>query len=194
MPALRLRLGRQTAEGFDVLVLEARAFLFTPALELRRFTEIEAVEEGTAVERRRRRPVLRGQCAAKLAEVGLDFRWIQPERIGAEDQVLRELLLQGIEELFQGMPGVLGRALRPEIADDLVAGEPAFTRAGEQGEQGQPAALGDRGRPPRESTSLRPPSTSSRSMGLREARKRASIAVSASVGREVPPGQAARCG
>jgi hypothetical protein len=96
------------------------------------------------VEPNRGGPIPRGQRAPKLVEVGLDLSGIQPQRVWTEDQVFGKLLPEGVEELFQGVPGMLGPALRPEKPHDLVASESAFTAPGEEREQGQPAALGDR--------------------------------------------------
>ena len=58
------------------------------------------------------------------------------------EERLGHLLPHRIEQLFQGVTGVLGGALGPEIAEHLVAAEAALARGREQGEEGKPSALG----------------------------------------------------
>ncbi len=138
-----MRFSRQLPKRLGVLAGETRPLLLGPPLELRRVGEVEAVEKGAPVRRHRSRRITGRDRPPELHHVRVDDLEVQPERVGALEQLLRHLFPHRVEQLLQGVAGILGGALRPEIGEDLVAGKAPLARDREQGEESKPAALGD---------------------------------------------------
>jgi len=112
-----------------------------PLLELDRIAQVKTVEERSAIERHGilRRPGLDRRL--EFGDVERDDVAVQPQRIGAQEGVVADLLAEVIEELVQGMAGGIGGALGAECGDQLVPRHPALAARREQDQESEPAPL-----------------------------------------------------
>jgi hypothetical protein len=137
----RFRRFRQPAHRVGMPRREPGAFARRPLLELGRVAEMEAVEEGTTVERH---GLLQRAGVERLLELGhveRDDLAIEAQRIGALERVVANLLAEVVEQLMKGVPGRLGGAFGAERGDQPVTGDAALPPRCDERQEGDPAAL-----------------------------------------------------
>src|SRR5207302_10112700 len=118
------------------------ALRFQPALELFRPAQIEAVQERPRVERDGRRIVATLEGVFEGLHVARDDGRIEHELGRAENEIgLMEVTAQRVAGLLQKTARVLGVGVRPQVGDELVPGEAALARSGEEREERERLAL-----------------------------------------------------
>ena len=137
---------REALERGSITPGDVAPRLLHPALEFRGIAEMEAVEERPPIEHHGRLPLAATERSIELVEITADDCRVQTEGIGSREDGFAELPAHLVDELLEGVPGLLS-TFRPEIEQDLVPTHPPLTDAREQGEQRQPAALGEGSRP-----------------------------------------------
>ena len=113
---------------------EPIALAVHPALELGRVIQVEAIEEGTAVQRDGAIGRARAERLLEGDHVTLDRRGVELELVaGGEDRLRAQCLAQGMDRLVEEPASRLALTLGPEPGHELVAAHRARTGAGEQG-------------------------------------------------------------
>ena len=106
---------------------------------------MKAVEKWTAVFRDRPLRVAGLQCGRERRDVARDQIGVEPDVPGSqEDLVGAHLLPKRVEGLVESFPRALLVGLRPEHADQPVAGHALLARSRQQGEQPEAPRLGGR--------------------------------------------------
>ena len=106
---------------------QARALGVDPVLELRRVAQKESVQERTSVEGDGALGVSLIEGLLELPRVGAQRRWVNAQLARAEEQVVgRQVAAEGVQGLVQEMTCLVGTALRPEVAEELVTAHAPF--------------------------------------------------------------------
>ena len=121
---------------------ELGALRFHPLVELLRVVEKKAIEKRAAVRRGRFLQIARAHRRLKRQHVHGDATLAQPNVVAdAADGSRAELLSDVVDGLAEEVAGTRRVSLRPEQADQAVAGDAPRVRAAEDGKKRQPVAM-----------------------------------------------------
>ena len=124
---------------------QARALGVDPVLELRRVAQKEPVEEGAGVEGGGALGVPSIERLFELPGVGAQRRRVEAQLARTEEQVVGcQVAAEGVQGLVQEMTCLVGAALRPEVAEELVAADAPFPSGSEERKQSQGPPLSGR--------------------------------------------------
>src|SRR6266516_3051126 len=95
-----------------------RALVLRPTLELRRITDIEAIQEWARVQTNSTFALAGGERLVELPQVDLDQGGVKPQVVGGgQEDVAAEIMANGVEHLRERMTRTLGIAFWPEVGD-----------------------------------------------------------------------------
>ena len=97
------------------------ALLLYPAVELSLASEVEAIEQRTAVLRDRERPLARVKRALEGAQVHVHTRFVQAQIVAhRHDRLVAEGAPGDVQRIGKAMPRALGVELGPEECDESI--------------------------------------------------------------------------
>ena len=141
----RTPLRRQLRQCPAPLPAEPFPFLIDPTLEFGRLAEEESIQQGAHVESGRAFPVASREGLLEGQDIALQLRRVEAEVVAdGKDHALPERFPHHVDRLFQEVSSMLGVALGPEIAKQLVAAEGAGVGKAQQRQEGQAVTLGHR--------------------------------------------------